>query len=610
MKFSILFAIIVLTYPTSYGQEYYESTTLYQHMLQVNNEWKFHKDACNEEIISFKSEEERIAKHLELVIIDLQNTVHHEISPDAFEKRQALLNQLKKYANAKEFPQNTQHSERRPYFIDYKGVHCAVGYLMQQSGHENLALKISKDYNFDYIEDIQSEGMLNWAESHGFEVKELKWIQPGYPPNTVTMPVGGGANNEVKILKSDTYRNQMVIAGEFTELDSLPCLKIGVYKNDQLSCLGGGLSGIIYDVEVKSDGIYCFGAFNHNNEVYPMAFYNDTTWAFDSIPGVTEATITSAVTSTTFQYLLHVSVVSSLNPGKSELWNLDFNEGWIKMAEVNGTVLDMAYNLDNGFIYGGLFDSVYVYTNGQLDSSFYAKNAVHNVYYQQWKAVGENLSDTIYTIESYGNSIYLAGASSNINNDAIYLSQYLNGNLLPLLQYNNSGLSYNSQILDLAFLQDELYFAGSFDLYAGVVQGNNLGVYNLSFDSASPYSMLDDHVNAVCVFNNQLYIGGAFVLGGFNTQLNHLAKVSSWVGIDEELEEEISVFPNPFNDKLKLSQSFNEASYKIFNSSAQLVKSGVIENNEINNLSDLEKGAYIMHIQEEDKTYTLRVIKE
>jgi triosephosphate isomerase len=40
------------------------------------------------------------------------------------------------------------HSERRPYFIDHKGVHCAVGYLMLASGNNKLALQIQKEQNF------------------------------------------------------------------------------------------------------------------------------------------------------------------------------------------------------------------------------------------------------------------------------------------------------------------------------------------------------------------------------------------------------------------------------------------------------------------------------
>ena len=80
------------------------------------------------------------------------------------------------------------------YFIDDFGVHCAVGYLIEQSGNGDLALEISEKFNYNYIEDIPSSKMLDWAEKFGFTVDELKWIQPGYPPVQTLNQLGNGTN--------------------------------------------------------------------------------------------------------------------------------------------------------------------------------------------------------------------------------------------------------------------------------------------------------------------------------------------------------------------------------------------------------------------------------
>jgi hypothetical protein len=101
-------------------------------------------------------------------------------------QRQALLAALDRYIARGEFPRRTgdPYPGRRPRFIDDRGVHCAVGYLIEQSGREDLARAIDAEYEYAFVRDMHSPELAAWAAEHGFTIDELAMIQPEYaaPP--------------------------------------------------------------------------------------------------------------------------------------------------------------------------------------------------------------------------------------------------------------------------------------------------------------------------------------------------------------------------------------------------------------------------------------------
>lgn len=119
---------------------------LYEHMLEINAEWQHHRSAIpNDIMVEFIYDIDRISTHLKLVVEELRNNAPNGLSSTALVNRMRLLDSLDYYANRKVFPTNTYHSQRTPYFIDNYGVHCAVGYLIAKSGHQDLANQISQD---------------------------------------------------------------------------------------------------------------------------------------------------------------------------------------------------------------------------------------------------------------------------------------------------------------------------------------------------------------------------------------------------------------------------------------------------------------------------------
>src|SRR5688500_767163 len=121
----------------------------------------------------------RIATHLRYVANRLRMR-------DGGALRATLLDALDEYIARGEFPRRTDdpYAGRRPRFIDDRGVHCAVGYLIARSGHAELARSIDAEHEYAHVAEIDSPALHAWASAHGFTLAELAMIQPGYGPPT------------------------------------------------------------------------------------------------------------------------------------------------------------------------------------------------------------------------------------------------------------------------------------------------------------------------------------------------------------------------------------------------------------------------------------------
>jgi hypothetical protein len=123
----------------------------------------------------------RIQQHLSRVEAQLRRAPVKAFSPEAQARRARLLDELHGYWREGVFPRNSGHPfEQHPYFIDHEGRACAVGALVQRSGHEALAQRIDRQFHTEYVPNMADAQLLAWAEAHGFTVQELALIQPGY----------------------------------------------------------------------------------------------------------------------------------------------------------------------------------------------------------------------------------------------------------------------------------------------------------------------------------------------------------------------------------------------------------------------------------------------
>jgi len=157
-----------------------------------------------------------------------------------------------------------------------------------------LAKKISAEFNFDYVKNIKTDGLLEWASTAGFTVDELKLIQPTYgwdpyPYPILPFPIDSG----IVIINPPEPFTTMCNNGIDDDLDGLidlndstecACtMQSGAYTPISISgsaCNGDTLTLSMQYVVIWS-GYYCWS-------VYPA--YQ---WYYEgiAIPGATSPSI-------------------------------------------------------------------------------------------------------------------------------------------------------------------------------------------------------------------------------------------------------------------------------------------------------------------------------
>jgi hypothetical protein len=103
--------------------------------------------------------------------------------------REREIVRIRAYRARGVFPHNHRIFGRTPEFIDARGVPCAVGFLMQQSGYGDLAADISHNDNNVYIETIKDGPAFEWMLHSGLTQEECAYIQPSYNWRPRPVPV-------------------------------------------------------------------------------------------------------------------------------------------------------------------------------------------------------------------------------------------------------------------------------------------------------------------------------------------------------------------------------------------------------------------------------------
>ena len=83
------------------------------------------------------------------------------------------------------------------------------------------------------------------------------------------------------------------------------------------------------------------------------------------------------------------------------------------------------------------------------------------------------------------------------------------------------------------------------------------------------------------------------------------------LAVDENSKQLFAIYPNPVSDVLNVVGLYQAGNmnFKIFSIDGKQIKSGSIENSQLN-LSDLSRGLYLLQIESEGKIATEKIIKE
>jgi len=210
-----------------------QAGTLFDQLRAFNPNWskyRNHVPVENERV--FLSDKQVIQTHLGFVLEILKAAETSHLTEEQLAMRGHLTEVLSDYRLQGLFPVNYYCAERIPVFIDEHNTHCAVGYLMRESGFENLAQQISKADNYVWVKDLKDEQVLEWQQLSGFSLEELKLIKGAYDsylpfaleaPNRIEIPQKPeviALNFKLKDLKDgeiETGRSKIWIRGEGKE---------------------------------------------------------------------------------------------------------------------------------------------------------------------------------------------------------------------------------------------------------------------------------------------------------------------------------------------------------------------------------------------------------
>lgn len=81
------------------------------------------------------------------------------------------------------------------------------------------------------------------------------------------------------------------------------------------------------------------------------------------------------------------------------------------------------------------------------------------------------------------------------------------------------------------------------------------------------------------------------------------------VGIIDIPTTQLTTYPNPIHNQLNVSLVPNGTMYRLLSISGQVVKTGLINNNVINNLDSLPTGCYFLKIETKNGTIVRKIIK-
>ena len=578
-----------------------------EELIKVNAEWKtqqFSSDIIyNLNSKNLTSSNNWISAHLMLVEYTLKSRDVSHLTAIQRNNRAQLLEKLKAYWKAGIFPINNYLTYKNPVFIDRIGTHCAVGYLMQQSGSEELARKIDKYEKFAYVKEIKAEGHAEWAKTNGFTVDELAWIQPAYPPNFILADLAGGLDGSVNAMAIDPTQGTMYVGGNFTNsTEGIACNHVAAYLSGIAGWfwapLGQGVNGNVNAMLIHNNKIYVGGDFNTADGIAAnhIAAYNLQSAQWETIGSLVGTVKTLAV----FNNELYAggSFTGFLSKWNGNSW-IDVGAGFLYGTEVR------TLEANNGQLFiGGDFE---------LATGAIRKNvATYDGTYVGLSGMGT--LTPVNDFESYNGKLYAACDYISASNDTCALAVLDEFEWKTIIGRNylvSSGAYLNGDIKKLLTNGNEMLAAGNFYCEAFMLFGNNLISYKETGQDTilTPLLITDSTINCMTfLYNNTLCFGGDFV-GPQNDPLNHIASIDITTGIIKQdlNSSKIKVFPNPSSDFINVISNENLGDIFLYDVTGKLLYRNVSKGSSIQiPIKEFSNGIYFLKTDE----YVGKIIKQ
>ncbi len=596
--FTLLFAFILHAMAFAVGETEIkpgENNPLIDHLNTVNSLWSqvntdnplFAASA------SFVSDTERIEAHLLHVVALLRSTAHPEFDEGSLSRRADLLTTLETYARGKNFPVNTSHAYRIPYFIDYTGTPCAVGHLIIESGFEPFAEKVKTEMNNAYLKEMPYSEIPAWANDHGFTTDELALIQPGYPPNTNWLPLQGGVNGEVRVMLELEDENALVIAGTFTNAGGVECTNVVKWNGSEYIAMGEGIEGNVVTGAVLDGEIYLGGSLGQNTD---LAYWTGEEWELTGVfagsgpPEITDLYVNDGV-----MYAAGATIGfagTSYGVSRLEVSGWDYLQG-----DFNGPIHSMTHYQDQ-LVIGGAFTG-YNFTDPVVPY-IAAWNG------SDWAPVGTEFLGIIYTVTVFQDTLVAGGQLpvSGISNavGVIYWDETENE---WVSAYSDPEAPSDHAIKEFKVIDNKLLVCGRYDIneVVGIIGSNAGFIYDLQEEMMMPIPIVwnDGPVYAAAQVGNELYLGGNFAHINMNEEVdfNNVMYYSITSNVNNVRENQIQIYPNPTASEMRIhvGEEIAEA-VRFFDMRGRLFMQELAMNSNTSiDISALPAGIYVVQIQ-------------
>jgi hypothetical protein len=144
------------------------------------------------------------------------------------------------------------------------------------------------------------------------------------------------------------------------------------------------------------------------------------------------------------------------------------------------------------------------------------------------------------------------------------------------------------------------------------------GLTNTSLPLTVAYQLFETDFSGIEATNNnanfkvriRFYGDNLTVDNGNRVTFNNFSAkgVQLPLSVPENTSLSFKLFPNPASEILNINHSYSEVTYNLFSIDGKIIKSGNLENQQIN-ISDLQSGVYLLQLNTEGKTETKKIVK-
>lgn len=441
--------------------------------------------------------------------------------------------------------------------------------------------------------------------------------------------VGSGISGYGRIEAMCEYNGELYVGGAFDTIGGLPVNSIARWNGSTwdsvpgtyslTNYLGAFLNFEIFDMIIYNGELVIAGLIWQNgNQVTGIAKWNGSTWS-QLGNGLDNRVFALEVYNGELYVAGHLEHAGSVIARGIARWNgTTWNQVGGQGLNFSPGFFGNALQIYNGELYlGGGFN----YINGIPINHLAKWNGV------DWDSVpGSNFWYSVESLGIYNNRLYMGG-----------FHEYNNGMIHRITSWDNVtrdsvGTGLKGIPVCYANYNNELYCAGQFDTAGGVPAlgiarwndaawqdvGGGLSLYNTNVDTSftppNHYEVFHrEMILSMCVYNNDLYVGGTFEQVGGVTA-HSIAKWHTTTSITEnENDFNFSLYPNPSsgNTTIYIDEKLSNATLTIYDVLGNVImKPQLVSGNHFEFRDEaFFSGIYFITLKQDNKITTKKLVK-